>query len=75
MIVDKLLKRATRLYMGKVTVNLTAEGAVVRFDGDTALDCMNRALVCGRLLLKLTDTAYQQRRAAKQFALRMKALV
>ena len=73
LIVDKLLKRATRLYMGKVTVNLTAEGAVVRFDGDTAQDCMNRALVCGRLLLKLTDTAYQQRRAAKQFALRMKA--
>ena len=74
MIVDKLLKRATRLYMGKVTVNLTAEGAVVRFDGDTGLDCMNRALACGRLLLKLTDTAYHQRRAAKQkqFALRMK---
>ncbi|MDO9179429.1 MAG: hypothetical protein Q7U16_14100 [Agitococcus sp.] len=74
MIVDKLLKRATRLYTGKVTVNLTAEGAVVRFDGDTGLDCMNRALACGRLLLKLTDTAYHQRRAAKhkQFALRMK---
>jgi hypothetical protein len=47
---------------------------VVRFDGDTGLDCMNRALACGRLLLKLTDTAYHQRRAAKpkQFALRMK---
>lgn len=73
MIVDKLLKRATRLYTGKVTVNLTAEGAVVRFDGDTGLDCMNRALACGRLLLKLTDTAYQQRRTAKQFGLRMKA--
>lgn len=73
MIVDKLLKRATRLYTGKVTVNLTAEGAVVRFDGDTGLDCMNRALACGRLLLKLTDTAYQKRRTAKQFALRMKA--
>jgi hypothetical protein len=73
MIVDKLLKRATRLYTGKVTVNLTAEGAVLRFDGETGIDCINRALACGRLLLKLTDTAYQQRRAAKQFALRMKA--
>ncbi len=72
-IIDKLLKRATRLYAGKVMVSLTAEGTVIRFDGDNAADCMNRALACGRLLLKLTDTAYQQRRAAKQFALRMKA--
>ncbi len=72
-IIDKLLKRATRLYTGKVMVGLTAEGAVIRFDGDNAYDCMNRALACGRLLLKLTDTAYQQRRTVKQFALRMKA--
>lgn len=72
-IIDKLLKRATRLYTGKVMVSLTAEGAVIRFDGDNAADCMNRALACGRLLLKLTDTAYHQRRTAKQFALRMKA--
>jgi len=71
-IVDKLLRRAVRLHSGKVIQSLNADGASVRFDGDHIDDCMARALACGRLFLKLTDSAYQHRRQAKQFALRMK---
>lgn len=72
-IADKLLKRATRLYTGKQQAGLTADGVTVRFDGDTLADCMNRAVLCSRLFIKLADSAYHKRRQAKQFALRMKA--
>ncbi|PTQ89993.1 hypothetical protein [Agitococcus lubricus] len=73
LIVDKLLKRASRLYTGKTIDNLTADGVCLRFDGDHIEDCMNRAVLSSRLLLKLADSAYHKRRQAKQFALRLKA--
>ncbi len=73
LVVDKLLRRSARLNMGKIIQSLSPEGAIVRFDADNIQDCMARAMSCGRLFLKLTDTAYQHRRQAKQFTLRMKA--
>ncbi|HEX5277764.1 MAG TPA: hypothetical protein VFW42_08855 [Fluviicoccus sp.] len=74
-ILEKLLARSARLYRGKVLHTFGPEGATVRFDGDDEADCLQRALSCGRLFLKLADTAYQQRRNAKLFALPVKAAI
>lgn len=73
LILEKLLKRSVRLYEGQITHHFGPEGAVIRFDGDNAQACMERALACGKLYLSLADTAYQQRRTAKLFALPSKA--
>ncbi len=72
-IIDKLVKRTTRLYSGKATAQLNSDGLVIRFDGDNVTDCAQRALLSSRLLIKLVNTAYGQRREAKQFALKIKA--
>jgi hypothetical protein len=74
-ILDKLLLRATRLYQGKTLHAFGPEGATLRFEGDDAADCLQRALACGRLFLALADAAYQQRRNAKLFALPVKAAI
>lgn len=75
MILDKLLLRAARLYQGKPLHAFGPEGATLRFDGDDAAECLQRALACGRLFLSLADAAYQQRRNAKLFALPVKAAI
>ena len=72
-IIDKLVKRTTRLYSGKMVTQLNSDGVVIRFDGDHVSDCAHRALLSSRLLIKLVNTAYGQRREAKQFALKVKA--
>ena len=72
-IIDKLVKRTTRLYSGKATAQLNSDGLVIRFDCDNVTDCAQRALLSSRLLIKLVNTAYGQRREAKQFALKIKA--
>lgn len=72
-IIDKLVKRTTRLYSGKSLSNLTSDGLVIKFEGDNLADCSQRALLSSRLLIKLVNTAYGQRREAKQFALKVKA--
>jgi hypothetical protein len=74
-ILEKLLVRSARLYQGKVLHTFGPEGATVRFDGDDETACLQQALSCGRLFLKLADTAYQQRRNAKLFALPVKAAI
>ena len=74
-IVDKLIKRTTRLYTGKAITTLNSEGISIRFDGDTVADCAHRALLSSRLLIKLATTAHTQRREAKQFSLKLKAAI
>jgi hypothetical protein len=74
-IVDKLIKRTTRLYTGKAIAALNSEGISIRFDGDTVADCAHRALLSSRLLIKLATTAHTQRREAKQFSLKLKAAI
>lgn len=74
-ILEKLLLRAARLYQGKVQHTFGPEGASVRFEGDDEAACLQQALSCGRLFLMLADTAYQQRRSAKLFALPVKAAI
>ena len=74
-IVDKLIKRTTRLYTGKAIAALNSEGICIRFDGDTVADCAHRALLSSRLLIKLATTAHTQRREAKQFSLKLKAAI
>lgn len=74
-IIDKLIKRTTRLYSGKSLSNLTSDGLVIKFEGDNLADCSQRALLSSRLLIKLVNTAYGQRREAKQFALKVKASI
>ncbi len=74
-ILEKLLHRAAKLYQGKIIHPFGPEGALVRFDGDNADDTSARALACSRLYLALADAAYQQRRAAKLFALPVKLAV
>ncbi|HRH91794.1 MAG TPA: hypothetical protein PLW01_07755 [Agitococcus sp.] len=74
-IIDKLVKRTTRLYSGKSLSNLTSDGLVIKFEGDNLADCSQRALLSSRLLIKLVNTAYGQRREAKQFALKVKASI
>lgn len=71
-IIDKLIKRTTRLYSGKTLSNLSSDGLVIKFEGDNLADCTQRALLSSRLLIKLVNTAYGQRREAKQFALKVK---
>jgi len=74
-IIDKLIKRTTRLYTGKAIAALNSEGISIRFDGDTVADCAHRALLSSRLLIKLATTAHTQRREAKQFSLKLKAAI
>lgn len=74
-VIDKLVKRTTRLYTGKAVTTLNSDGVTIRFDGDTVSDCAHRALLSSRLLIKLATTAHMQRREAKQFTLRLKAAV
>lgn len=74
-IIDKLVKRTTRLYAGKAVSSLNGDGISIRFDGDNIADCVHRALLSSRLLIKLANTAYSQRREAKQFALKLKAAI
>lgn len=72
-IIDKLVKRTTRLYSGKAISTLSSDGLVIKFEGDNLADCTQRAVLSSRLLIKLVNTAYGQRREAKQFALKVKA--
>jgi uncharacterized surface protein with fasciclin (FAS1) repeats len=72
-VVDKLVKRTTRLYSGKAISTLSSDGLVIKFEGDNLADCTQRAVLSSRLLIKLVNTAYGQRREAKQFALKIKA--
>jgi len=74
-VIDKLAKRTTRLYTGKAVSSLNGDGISIRFDGDNISDCVHRALLSSRLLIKLANTAYSQRREAKQFALKLKAAI
>lgn len=74
-IIDKLVKRTTRLYAGKAVASLNSDGISIRFDGDNITDCVHRALLSSRLLIKLAHTAYSQRREAQQFALKLKAAI
>lgn len=74
-VMDKLVKRSTRLYTGKAVSSLNGDGISIRFDGDNISDCVNRALLSSRLLIKLANTAYSQRREAKQFSLKLKAAI
>ncbi|MCP5175744.1 MAG: hypothetical protein H6996_11645 [Moraxellaceae bacterium] len=72
-VIDKLIKRCTRLYTGKAVSALSTEGMTIRFDGDNIEDCTHRAVLSSRLLIKLTTTAHSQRREARQFTLKLKA--
>lgn len=72
-VIDKLIKRTTRLYAGKIQLALSADGVMIRFEGDQLDDCAHRALLSTRLLIKLATSAHYKRREAKQFSLRVKA--